>query len=329
MIADGPPAGSRHADQRVLPLVEIDRATIEAIFEPITGGTALGAIAPIEGGLVNTLLRVTCAGSCNYALRIYPDDTLARAPAARFERETAILAALADQLPVPRPIVVDATRAVCAWPYIIYPWIDGITLNEYRLGARSGIASSLAKPLGRVLATIAAAHTTATLPPLGHLSISSALVDAEARLAASRARDRLGGVVANALRRTLDAVALSLDDRHDARQLVHGDFGGRNILVESTDGTSWKPAGVLDWEAASTGSPLWDIGSLFRYPGRFGSEFRAAFERGYLMAGGVLPDDWWRLARLIDATRLVEVLGEDHDLPTVFDDCRAIIGSLI
>ena len=329
MIEHGRAPATHHGDQRVLPLADIDRATIAAIFEPITGGTALGDIAPIEGGLVNTLLRVTCAGGHNYALRIYPDDTLARAPAARFERETAILAALADKLPVPHPTVVDASRTVCAWPYIIYPWIDGITLNECRLGARTGIAPSLAKRLGRVLATIAAAHTMATLPSLGHLSIANALVDAEAQLAASRARDRLGGIAADALRRTLDTAAPALEDQRGARQLVHGDFGGRNILVQSTDGRSWKPAGVLDWEAASTGSPLWDIGSLFRYPGRFGSEFRAAFERGYLMAGGLLPDDWWRLARLIDATRLVEVLGEDGDLPIVFDECRAIIGSLI
>jgi hypothetical protein len=68
---------------------------------------------------------------------------------------------------------------------------------------------------------------------------------------------------------------------------------------------------------------------LFRYGQRYDEDFRARFETGYRAGGGTLPDEWWRLSRLLDATRLVGILSGDRDLPTVFDDCRSIIGQLI
>jgi aminoglycoside phosphotransferase (APT) family kinase protein len=329
MTEGGRTAPAGRSDQRVLPLVDVDRTMIEAIFEHVAGEAALGSVAPVEGGLVNTMFRVTLSDGHHYALRVYPDDADGRSPPKRFARETAVLAAVTERAPVPRPIAVDASRTLCPWPLIIYPWIDGITLNECRREHRGGTVSSLAEPLGRVLATIAACSVTTSLPQLEHLSVASSLADADARLAASRARDRLGATTADALRTVLDQSAPTLEAQYGAQQLVHGDFGGRNIVVNSANGVSWQLVAVLDWEAARTGAPLWDIGSLFRYPRRFGPESRAAFARGYLLAGGALPDDWWRLARLLDATRLVDVLSEDRDLPTVFDDCRAIIASLV
>ena len=86
---------------------------------------------------------------------------------------------------------------------------------------------------------------------------------------------------------------------------------------------------MLDWEQAFIGATLWDIGSLFRYAHRYSPTFRERFEHGYRNAGGVLPDDWHRTARLLDATCIVGMLSETRELPTVFAECRELTEALV
>lgn len=38
-----------------------------------------------------------------------------------------------------------------------------------------------------------------------------------------------------------------------------------------------------------------------------------------------MPEGWWRIARLLDSTRLVEILNEERELPVVFAECRELI----
>lgn len=99
-------------------------------------------------------------------------------------------------------------------------------------------------------------------------------------------------------------------------------------MVRERDGV-WEIAGVLDWENAFLGSPVWDVGSLFRYASRYSLDFRDAFARAYRGVGGELPDDWTTLSRLLDATRVVAILAGERELPSAFDECRAIVASLI
>ncbi len=63
----------------------------------------------------------------------------------------------------------------------------------------------------------------------------------------------------------------------DQTSLVHGDFGGRNLIVRQVAGR-WVAAAVLDWEFALSGSPLADVGHFLRgvaAPGFFGETVRA------------------------------------------------------
>jgi aminoglycoside phosphotransferase (APT) family kinase protein len=113
---------------------------------------------------------------------------------------------------------------------------------------------------------------------------------------------------------------LEVADR--ARGLAHGDFGGRNIIVAPSDGIDWRVTALLDWEQAFVGATLWDVGSLFRYAHRYAAGFRDGFELGYRASGGTLPDDWYTASRLLDATRVVDILSAERDLGTVFAECR-------
>jgi aminoglycoside phosphotransferase (APT) family kinase protein len=100
----------------------------------------------------------------------------------------------------------------------------------------------------------------------------------------------------------------------DAR-LQHADYKSWNLLVR--DG---RIAAVLDWEFAFAGPRLNDIGIFLRYSERQPPAFEERFVRGYLAAGGQLPPDWRRLARLQDLISLCWFLEQPvEDLVKIRD----------
>jgi len=46
-------------DPRCLPLVEVELDQIEALLSPALNGAAIAGVERMEGGLINTLYRVT------------------------------------------------------------------------------------------------------------------------------------------------------------------------------------------------------------------------------------------------------------------------------
>lgn len=311
-------------DPRVRPLVSLEPATIARMVAPVTGGGALGDITPVDGGLVNTLFRVTTRTGDRFALRVFAQTS--RETQLIIERR--LLDGLRDILPVPVPILIDERGTRCGYPYLVYRWIEGITLNECRRAHGADALASLAEPIGRLAATIASGLSATHGVALARLGVADAIARADADLAAPRVRGRLGATSADALRSTLREVLPALAAIEQPVGLVHGDFGGRNVLVRQNHDGRWAVSGVIDWETAAAGSPLWDIGSLFRYAPRYSPGFRDGFEHGYRAASAWLPDEWWTLARVLDVTRVVKTLTDDRELPSVFEDCRAIVDQL-
>lgn len=311
------------SDPRCHPLVELSREQIREMLRPVLGDAELHDFARVRGGLVNTIYRVTTgeAGPI-YALRV------CRAETVDFEMEVRLLSELAETLAVPRVVLAEASGETSAQPYLIYQWIEGISLNECRRQSSPEAFLKLAEPLGHKLAQIAG-----TKIPLNCLSktirIAVLLERAEEQLRAGLARERLGGALADDLRDCLKRRSAVLCMPDEGSVLVHGDFGGRNILVKAGKDGDWKVSGVIDWETAAVGPALWDVGSLFRYARRYSEEFRTGFERGYCAAGGKLPRDWWLNARMIDAMRLVDILSEKRELPGVFAECVELIEGIV
>jgi aminoglycoside phosphotransferase (APT) family kinase protein len=204
-------------------------------------------------------------------------------------------------------------------------WIEGIRLNELRRQAPPEVVTALARPLGALAAQVA---QTAAPKSLARAR-TAALEEAAGQLRVGRARDRLGATTADRLRGLLEEHARELAPHQEQLELVHGDFGGRNLLVTGA-ADAWRITGLIDWEMAFRGWGLWDVGSLFRYRRRFGASFRDGFAHGYAQTGGALPADWFRLARLLDATRSVATLAEELEhLQDVFADCREVLEGVV
>jgi aminoglycoside phosphotransferase (APT) family kinase protein len=310
-------------DARPWPLVEIGLDQIQAVLSPVLQGASIGSARLVEGGLVNTLYRVTPAdGGVDLCLRIFAGGQVP------WETERQTLAQVSAAVPVPEVLLVGCGQPGFSHPYLVYRWIEGITLNECRRQMPPAVFESLAEPLGRLLASVACCSFPAILDV--EPSLADLLPVQEDRLQRGLARRRLGETLADALWRRLEAGAARLEALDRKTCLVHGDFGGRNILVRpAPEDEGWQISGLLDWEAAFSGSPLWDAGSLFRYAKRYSEAFREGFERGYRDSGGDLPQDWWRTSRLLDATRLVALLNEERDLPVVFAESRELIEAVV
>lgn len=289
---------------RVFPLLEVGRDELAEIV-----GGAVARIEPVDGGLTNTIHRVTRETGEVFGVKHYAGGR------DWFDTELTTLTLLHGTLPVPEIVHVDERRLA-----IVYRWIEGVTLHELRKQGQHTAFASLAEPLGRVLYMLAKGDATEPF------DLTSLLDQTYGQLATGPARKRLGVPLADALRKAFEAREPQM--AFGSVCLSHGDLGHRNVLVHRT-GDRWRVNGIIDWETTTTGSPLFDIGSLFRYANRADADFRAAFERGYIDAGGELPDGWFLTSRLLDAIFLIEVLADEPDLPEVHEDMRRLLTRLV
>ena len=258
----------------------------------------------MDGGLTNTILRVSTEGTeRDLLVRIFAGGSVP------WDKERLLLTRLCTGLPVPTVLLADEGRGALPYPSFVHQWIEGMTLNAMRRKVASEELLSLAEPLGRILVAMSKVK-----PPEGDelgappSSPEMLLSVSRHRLLNGRARARLGEGLADALWNHLSSEAGRLRALGSTNCLVHGDLGGRNIIVARDDAAGWRIAGIVDWEDAFAGWAMWDIGSFFRYATRYDRTFREHFERSYRDSGGTLPGDWWRTARLLDATRQVATL---------------------
>jgi aminoglycoside phosphotransferase (APT) family kinase protein len=291
-------------DVRVFPLIEVTREQLEDV-----AGAPVKSVEPVYGGLTNTIHKVTVENGDVYGIKHYAGGK------DWFDTELTTLTLLHGTLPVPDVVHADERRMV-----IVYRWIDGITLHDLRKNGNQAAFSTLAEPLGRVLAWLA--KSDATEP----FQLTTILEQAYAQLTTGRARTRIGAPAADALRKAMEAYEPQM--AWGSVCLSHGDLGHRNVLVFQA-GDRWRINGIIDWETTTTGSPLVDIGSLFRYSRRYDQAFCDAFERGYRDGGGELPEGWLLTSRLLDSTWLVDMLNDDNEHPRVFDDCRRLVMNLV
>lgn len=157
--------------------------------------------------------------------------------------EYALLAALrAARLPVPTPRLVDETRDIFPAPVLVTHFVDGV--SEFAPVDMNAHVSQLASLLVQI-------HQidTAILPPT--LPQLRPMIDARVQTLPQTPTDAaVNAWVQKALR------ALWPWPQVNAPTLLHGDFWPGNLLWR--DGTL---AAILDWEDATLGDPLADLGN--------------------------------------------------------------------
>jgi aminoglycoside phosphotransferase (APT) family kinase protein len=221
----------------------------------------------IAGGRSNLTYRLR-SGERTWVLRRPPLGR--RAPTAHsMTRERRVLDALSEtDVPVPRIVTGCDDDAVIGAPFYVMDYVDGRVIR--------GPADDDLNPVQRHGCGTSLVRTLATLHqldferiglgsfgrPAGYLGRQ--LERFREQLDTNRTRELL------ALDRLGDLLAASLPDSGRAA-VLHGDYRIDNVLLDREDPT--RIVAVVDWEMATLGDPLCDLGMLLMYWGQTGEQF--------------------------------------------------------
>ncbi|SHK26172.1 Predicted kinase, aminoglycoside phosphotransferase (APT) family [Pseudonocardia thermophila] len=242
------------------------------------------AVERISGGHSNLTYRITDAAGGRWALR-RPPTAMVLATAHDMSREWRFLTALADTpVPVPRPVAYCADPGVIGAEFYVMDYVDGLVL------ATRADADRLAEParapaayaLIDVLADLHAVDPDAV--GLGDLRRPGSYLERQLRRWHRQVHESLVPdlSVVDAVHDRLVRRAAELPPSEV--RIAHGDYRLGNVAV-GPDGTL---RAVFDWELATLGDPLADLGWLVASWGRPGDREVPTIDGPSLAAG--FPD---------------------------------------
>jgi aminoglycoside phosphotransferase (APT) family kinase protein len=249
---------------------EEDRFDVEAVRSWLTGqGTELApdlAVRQFGGG----------ASNLTYSLRDATHDLILRRPptgqkakgAHDMGREYRIQAGLAGVFPlVPRMIALCEDDSVIGCEFYVMERIDGIIPRRDLppdVVLTPEQTRSLCTNALDVLIDLHRVDVDAT--PLASMNKGAGYVGRQVSGWSTRFRNaRTEDVGAERIERS-EAVMEWLASRQPddvASVLIHNDFRFDNLVLDRSDPT--RPIGVLDWEMATVGDPLMDLGGTLSY----------------------------------------------------------------
>jgi aminoglycoside phosphotransferase (APT) family kinase protein len=311
-MAHGAPGEARwfrSEPRRILPAPDLERIVHTAFPRG-----RVAEIQPLGDGLRNSNFKLRLDSTPEWiVLRIYEHDP------SLCQKEIDLMRLVAASVPVPEIIHAMPRGFENIPPFTLVRYFKGISFRELKCSGDLDAIAQAAYSAGETLAAIGRATfskpgwlapgPTVTSPLLEGPDPIPRFVDLcfaskplQQRMPADL-RDRTHALVWSCVQQF---AALENEAR-----LVHGDFNKRNLLVQQIAGR-WSVAAVLDWEFAVSGSPLADLANFLRYERAARPLAEPHFSSGFLHAGGALPDDWRRLARLVDLTALCESLTHDQ-----------------
>jgi aminoglycoside phosphotransferase (APT) family kinase protein len=229
------------------------------------GGTSI--VPPLRGELItggrSNLTYLVCdAAGKRWVLRRPPMSGVI-ASAHDVLREHRIMAALAGTaVPVPRMVAACDDTAVLGVPFFVMEYVPGVVLGDHDSAEQTldmPARAALGPHLVDVLAGLHAVTPSGVgLADLGKGSdyLTRQLTRWDGQL------DRLGVPVSAAMREVLTRLRDSAPEQRETT-IVHGDFRPGNVIVSEAG----EVRAVLDWELATLGDPLADLGWLLAYWG--------------------------------------------------------------
>ena len=239
---------------------ELDLGALNAWIA--TNATEVGVVREVEqfpGGFSN-LTYLLKGDRGEFVLR-RPPAGVGKGPAHDMSREYRILAALASRsIPAPRPIALCEDAAVLGVPFYLMERVRGVILR----GAGGGTPGPdvMRRLSESFVETLAAIHSVdASDPAIAALGKPDGYVARQIsgwtkRWEASRTDD------VPSMDRTAQWLA-SHEPVSSGACLVHNDYKYDNLILDPGDNS--RIVAVLDWEMATLGDPLLDVGTSLGY----------------------------------------------------------------
>ena len=275
-------------------------------FELLPGGsTNLNFLLRSENASESLVLRI-CAGD-----------------SAACEKELVIWRAAAPILPVPEIVWADVRGGEDIGPYLIYRFAEGLTFQELKAKGNLLDLAGAAYAMGRVLARVQQVPLSSASGMPGRSP-----EDTGECLQSALLLERVGGRQRDRLHEFLAPWWQRIQELNAARTLVHGDFNNRNTILRR-ENDSWVVSGILDWEAAFAGSPLWDAARFLCYENRSRPHREPHFSRGFCDGGGSVPEDWHDLRRVINTLTAANGLSSPGLAPDFIPELRDLVGAFL
>jgi aminoglycoside phosphotransferase (APT) family kinase protein len=304
-------------------IVPLGLDAISGLLQPAFPGARAVRAAPVEGGFGNTVYRVEVEGFTGaVALRLCQRDPDAS------EREVHLWRLLGGAVPMPEVFFGSATGGPGGMAYNLSAWVDAEPSDAAL--RRDADAATVAYELGAALAGLSAfsfpragffGRDLTVAHPFEGGMVEGYLAHLENCLLRGTAGELLGGGLARRAWAFAVESAPALETIRDARSLVHSDYRPANILVRPGD-AGWTVAAVIDWDFAHAGSPLGDVATMLR---NLPERLEEPFLRGFVEHGGVLPDNWRRITRVLGLVTLADILNGSSGRPNAIADLAAQI----
>ena len=243
---------------------ELDPAAVSAFLSDELGVEAGEIVIRQFPGGASNLTYLIAAGGRDYVLRRPPSGTKARS-AHDMGREFRILSRIHDAFPyAPRPLAYCDDPALLGEPFYLMERLRGLILRR-DLPADLSLDAAEARALCENLVAVHAElhdvdYAAAGLAELGHPEgyVARQVAGWSKRYQNARTDD----VPEN------EALMKWLADNQPpdsgSGALIHNDYKFDNVVLSPADG-GWRISGVLDWEMATLGDPLMDLGASLAY----------------------------------------------------------------
>lgn len=289
--------------KRVENWVEINKKEVEQILSYMNRGWGFVSMEICPNGRRTTNYKIVTNEGC-VLLRIYPMD------ADVSQKEIAIYQRLAQRLPVPKVYQFGALERGNA--YIMMEFVQGASLASL-LENQQECSDALFEEIGRILAVVHQVSFEKEGALNKDLEIEDGLppiLDWYAYFLNGIPGKKLGSEWKRVIEQIIESNGTDLERMTDEFVLTHGDFRPANLLVSNDCVT-----GVLDWEFVLSAPRYFDIGQFIRKEEDLCDLHKQAFHRGYQeVSKDRLPQDWERLARLMDIATMMSFLDRCEEV---------------
>ena len=264
------------ADSETTAVRDVEAVNVSVLTErlraskaPEFAGVQSLALRQFPAGFSNLtflLIATTEEGTRQFVLR-RPPLGVGKGSALDMSREWVLLRVLHPRgVPVPRPVIFIDDPQVINAPSYIMEYVDGVILRGARpsvLGADESVAAQTMTSLSHAFVNaLAGLHEVPVVgTPLETIGKPEAYVARQVAGWTKRWEQARTTPVA-----ALDAVAIWLRDHQPDTSdvaLLHNDFKFDNLVLEPHALTTVRA--ILDWEMATIGDPLMDLGTSLAY----------------------------------------------------------------
>ncbi len=164
-------------------------------------------------------------------------------------------------VPVPRVLLVTDDPAVSDAPVVVMEHVAGAVVDDARAAAEA--TSRMRRAVGGEMATTLASIHRVDLRATGLDALARHGAYAPRQLRRWSAQWQSSKLDENPRLDELTTLLTQLAPSNEQLSLVHGDFHIRNVIL----GDGGDVRAVLDWELATLGEPLADLGTMLAYWG--------------------------------------------------------------